>query len=227
MILHSAACSPSNSPKISARDSFASQRSGLCERPISASSNETLSPRCSQVVHTRKAAIATATAAGSKIDAHCSQSETSSALTVCAPLLPKALTQSIDRHEGNISSSNWRVSLAKGQPIWCEKSATGPSFEVRTPCVHLTITQDEIIRNELGPDWDHYWVILEYLLDHSVQDGQNVPVVDLLSIASERNMILDYGSSEKPRKLRVYSKDDVISVINTLQKPVNGLEYRT
>ena len=165
------------------------------------------------MVHTGKAAIATATAAGSRIYAHCSQSETSSALIVCAPHLPNALTQSIDRHEGNISSSTSRVSLAKGQPIWCEISATGPSFEVRTPCVHLTITQDDIIRNELGPDWDHYWIILKYLLDHSVQDIQNVPVMDLLSIASGRNMILDYGSSEKPRELRVYSKDDVISHI--------------
>ena len=179
------------------------------------------------MVHTGKATIATATAAGSRIDAHCSQSETSSALTACAPLLPNARTQSIDRHEGNISASTLRVSLANGQPIWYEISATGPSFEVSTPCVHLTITQDEIIRNELEPDWDHYWVILEYLLDHSVQDGRNVSVVDLLSIASGRNMILDYGSSEKPRELRVYSKHNVISVIYTLQKPVNGLEYRT
>ena len=179
------------------------------------------------MVYTGKAAIATATAAGSRIDAHCSQSETSSALTVCAPLLPNALTQSIDRHEGNTSSSTPRASLAKGQPIWCEISTTDPPFDVRTPCVHLTMIQDEIIRNELGPDWDHYWVILEYLLDHSVQDGRNVSVVDLLGIASGRNMILEYGSSEKPRELRVYSKDDVISVICTLQKPVNGLQHRT
>lgn len=226
MILNSAASSHLNSSQISARDSFASQRPGLHDRSVSASSIETLSPRRSHVIPTGEAAMETVTAGGSRTDAHSSQSETSSAVTVCAPLSPTASRQSIDRLEGNASSSTSHVPLAKCRPVCCEISATNPSFEVRTPCVHLTITRDETIRNELGPDLDHYWVILEYLSDHSIQDGQEFPVVDLSSVPTGRDMTLDYGSSETLRKLLVYSKDDVISVTYSLHKPVDGLEYR-
>lgn len=226
MILNSAACSQSTSSKISAPDSLASGKSGLCKPSLSALSNEALSSRHSPVVHAGKDATGAATASKSEVVAYPFQSETSSALTVCEPPTPAEVPQSIVPREGERNANTSPVLLTKSRPIWRKISTTTPSFEVQTPRIHLTITQDETIQDELRPELDHYWVILEYLSDHSVQDAQNVPTVDLLSIPSGHNKILDYDNSERLRRLRVYSKSDVVSVTYTLEKPVDGVEYR-
>ena len=227
MILNSVAGSQTNSSRISAHDFPPSQRTGLCERPLSILSKETLSPKGSRLVHTEEAAITTAAVDESQIDADFLLSETSSTLTACAPPLPATAPRSIDRHDRRTDTNTSPVLLTRGLPIWCEISASAPAFEVRTPRVHLAINRDKNIKNELDPDWDHYWVRLEYLADHSVQDGQNVPAVDLLAIQIGHSMILDYDTSERLRRLRVYSKSDVISVTYSLEKPVDGVEYRS
>lgn len=234
MILHSAACSQSNSSRISARNSSASQKPGWCEGPIPAPNNDTISPTCSQMAHTEKATSATAAAAENRNDVYRSRSETSSAATMVAPSASNALPEHIDGYE-TTSPCISCVSLAKDQPVWCEISATASSFEVRTPRIHLTVLQDEILSNlrsrrlshDLVAGWDRYWVILEYLSDRSIQQGHTVPLVDLLDISSGRDMTLDYGNSEWPRELHVYCKDDIISIMYSSQKPVSGLEYRT
>ena len=226
MILNSVAGSQTNSSRISAHDFPPSQRTGLCERPLSILSKETLSPKGSHLVHIEEAATTTAAVDESQIDADFPHSETSSTLTAYAPPSPAIAPQSIDRHDRKTDANNSPVLLTRGLPIWCEISSNTTSLKVRTPRVHLTISRDEDIQSDLCPDWDHYWVLLEYLSDHSFQDAQNVPAVDLLAIQIGHNMILDYDNSEKLRRLRVYSKSDVISVTYSLEKPIDGVEYR-
>ena len=227
MILNSAVGSQSNSSRISAHDSLANGKSGFCERSSSIPSNETLSPKRLHMVHTEEAQITTATAGDSQSDPHSSQSKTSSSLTASAVDLPTAVPQAIDHHGENQNGNLSHVLLTEGRPIWCEISAANPAFEIRTPRIHLTITLDDTTQAEPGPEWDHYWVLLEHLPDHSIQDGEIVPDVDLLSIPIGHNMTLDYDSSERLRRLRVYSKSDVISITYSLQKPVDGVEHRS
>ncbi|MDI1493134.1 MAG: hypothetical protein OHK93_004921 [Ramalina farinacea] len=227
MILNSAVCSQTDSSKISAHDFLSSRKSGLSERPPSIASKETLSPKGSHLVQTEEAATTTAAVDESKIGADFPQSETSSTVTACASPLPATVPQTIDRHDKKTDANTSPVLLARGLPIWCEISSNTTSLEVRIPRVHLTISRDENIQSDLCPNWDHYWVLLEYLSDHSIQDAHNVPAVDLLSIPIEHNMILEYDNSEKIRRLRVYSKSDVISVSYYLEKPVDGVEHRS
>lgn len=105
---------------------------------------------------------------------------------------------------------------------------------MRTPRIHLTISRDDLFcklrsqgtSHDLVASSGHYWALLEYLSDHSVPQGENVPFVNLLDVPSDREMTLDYGSTEWPQELRLYSNGDVISIIYSSRKPAKGLEYR-
>lgn len=69
--------------------------------------------------------------------------------------------------------------------------------------------------------------MLEYLSDGTVAQGGNVhPLVNLPDVSTQQEMVLDYGTAEWPRGLRVSSKDDVISITYSVCKPVVGKEYR-
>ena len=80
--------------------------------------------------------------------------------------------------------------------------------------------------HDLVADCGHYWLILEYLSDPTVLQGENVPFVNLLDVPNEREMILDYGTAKWPRGLRVCSNNDVVSITYSSRKPVEGTEYR-
>lgn len=232
IILHSAVCLPSNLSTTSARSSSASQRHVWGEDRISASENDTISRTSSPIPHAGKAAIATATER--RIDAFRSRSEASSAATSRAPSPSNVLPEYVISSEKIINSTSLYISLTIGQPIWREISPQSQSFEVRTPRIHLTISRDDLFcklrsqgtSHDLVASSGHYWALLEYLSDHSVPQGENVPFVNLLDVPSDREMTLDYGSTEWPRELRLYSNGDVISIIYSSRKPAKGLEYR-
>ena len=228
IILHSAICSQSGQSRISARSSPASQGHGSCEDPISASKSNTVSRTGSPVSYSGK----TASAAESKIGALPPLSRTSSAATIRASAPFKALPEHVVQE--TTESTSLQVSLTRDQPTWCELSSVPYSFEVRTPSIHLTMSQDEVLWNlwsqesthDLVAGWGRYWLILEYLSDNFVQQGQTVPIVNLLDVSSDHDTTLDYGSGEGPRELRVYRNYDVISIMYSLQKPVEGLEIK-
>lgn len=50
--------------------------------------------------------------------------------------------------------------------------------------------------------------------------------VNLLDVPSEHEIILDSGTAEWPRGLRVCSNNDVVSITYSSHKPVEGTEYR-
>ncbi|KAL8928604.1 MAG: hypothetical protein Q9208_001838 [Pyrenodesmia sp. 3 TL-2023] len=235
MILYSAACSQSNQSKISAHSSSASQRPLWNQNRISASKNDSMSRNGSPIPYAGK--IAPAIATESRIGALSSRSEASSTATAirCAPFPLHALSERVISPEGSINSDSLDVSLKKGQPIWREISSSSQSFQATTPHIRLTISQDELFCDQWSRDtshdlvagYGHRWVILEYLSDHTVAQGENVPLVNLLDIPKQREMILDYGAAaEWPRGLRVCSNDDVISITYTSGKPIQGIEYR-
>lgn len=236
IILHSAVCSQSNRSTTSARSSSASQRPVSGEDPIAASKNDNISRKSSPMPHAGKAAIAIATASATerRIDALRSRSEASSAATIRAPSPSNAFPEYVISSEKITNSTSLYVSLTRGQPIWREISPKSHSFEVRTPRIHLIISQDELFGNlrsqgdshDLVASSGRYWAILEYLSDSSVPQGENVPFVNVLDVPSEREMTLDYGSAEWPLELRLYSNGDVISIMYSSHKPAKGLEYR-
>lgn len=233
IILHSAVCLQSNQSKTSACSSSASQRPLWYQDPISASKNNTVSRIGSPIPYTGKTAPATATE--SRIDAISSRSEASSTATaiIYAPFPSHALSEHVISSEGSTNSDSLHIPLKKGQPIWREISSTSHSFQARTPHIRLTISQDEAFcdqwswetSHDLVPNCGHCWVILEYLSDRTVVQGENVPLVNLRDVPKQHEMILDYGIAQWPRGLRVCSNDDVISITYSSCKPIRGIEY--
>ncbi|KAL8815790.1 MAG: hypothetical protein Q9223_005109 [Gallowayella weberi] len=233
IILHSAVYLQSNQSKTSARSSSASQRPLLYQDPISASKNDNTLRTGSPIPYVGKTAPATATE--SRIDALSLRSEASSTATaiICAPFPSHALSEHVISSEGSINSDNLYVRLKKGQPIWREISSTSHLFQARTPHIRLTISQDELFcdqwsretSHDLVPGCGHCWVILKYLTDRNVAQGENVPLVNLRDVPKQHEMILDYGIAERPPGLRVCSNDDVISITYSSRKPISGIEY--
>lgn len=233
IILHSAVCSQSNQSKTSARSSSATQRPLWYHDPISTSKNDPVSRTGSPIPYARKTAPATATE--SRIDALSSRSEASSTVTatICAPFPSHALSERVISSKGSTHSDGLHVSLKKGQPIWRELSSTSHSFQARTPHIRLIISRDELFcdqwsretSHDLVPGCGHCWVILEYLSDRNVAQGENVPLVKLRDVQKQHEMILDYGTAEWPRRLYVCSNDDVISITYSSRKPIEGIEY--
>ena len=232
MILHSAVCSQSNKSATSVRDSSASQKSTWNEGSISASNNHSRLQSRSPRLYVEKPAIANSIESGDV--APRSPSEASFAAANRAPSSLKALTIDAISSEEILSSTSLHVFLAKGQLIWRQLSSISHSFEVRTPCIHLTLSQGgpscDLWSRRTSDDLDtgsgHRWVIIEYLSDCSVQQGEDIPLVNLDDVPSEHEMTLDYGSAEGPRKLRVCSNDDIISITYSSRKPVERLEYK-
>lgn len=167
----------------------------------------------------------------SRTDALRSHSKANSTAIICAPSLSNTLPEYVISSGESTSSNSIHVSLKKGQPILCEISSSYHSIQVRTPHIHLTILQDELVRDHWPQNNSHdliascgcYWLILEYLSDFSVPQSENVPWVNLLDVPIEREMILDYGTVEWPRELRVYGKEDVISITYFSRKPVEEM----
>lgn len=230
IILQSAVCSQSNQSTTRTRKSV-SQRPIWPEDPISPPQNDAISRKDSLIPYAGK--MANATANKDKTESLRSRSERSSAAIIRDPSLSNELPRFISPEE-TISSTVSRLLLTKGQPVWRKMSSNFHAFEVRTPQIHLTISQDEPFCNlwsqdtshELHADSGHYWIILEYRSERSVQQGETVPIVNLLDVPCERDITVEFGSAGWPRELRVYSKDDVISIIYSLRKPVEGLDYR-
>ena len=214
IILQSAVCSQSNQSTTSTRISV-SQRLARPEAPP----------------HNGK--MATAIAFKDRTESLRSHSERSSA-AIIRDKSPRNELPGFISSEETISSTVSRLLLKKGQPVWRKMSSNPHSFEVRTPRIHLIISQDELFRNLWSQDTSHdlvagsghYWIILEYHLERCVRQGENVPIVNLLDVPCEREMTVEFGSNGWPRELRVYSNGDVISIIYSLCKPVEGLEYR-
>ena len=135
--------------------------------------------------------------------------------------------------EESISSTLSYLLLTEGQPVWRKISSNPGSFEVRTPQIHLIVSQEDLICKLRSPDSSHdhvadsghYWIILEYHLESSVQQSETVPIVNLLDVPCERDMTVSFGSAEWPRELRVCSNGDMISIMYSMRKPVEGLEY--
>ena len=197
-------------------------------RAPSPSNNDTISRTSSPIPDVGKAATE------SRIDALRSCSEASSTTTIRAPSPSNTLPEHVISLEESTSSINSQFPLKKGQPIWQEISSTSHSFQVRTPHIHLTISQDELfcgpsqdISHDLVAGCGQYWLILEYLSNPIDPQDTKVPFVNLLDVPTEREMILDYGTEEWPRNLRVCSKDDVISITYSSRKPLEGEEFRT
>ncbi|KAL9018929.1 MAG: hypothetical protein Q9185_003763 [Variospora sp. 1 TL-2023] len=229
----------SNQSKISARGSSASQRPPFYQDPISASKIDTTSRIDMPIPCTEKTAPATVTE--SRIEALSSRSEASSTATaICAPLPSHALSEERVIPSGESTDpDNLHVSLKKGHPIWREISSSSHSFHARTPQIRLTISKDELLGHhhhhqrtrETSHDpvaaaagCGHYWVILEYLSDYggsSVAQGEeDVPLVNVLDLPTQDEMVLDYGTAaEWPRGLRVCGNDDVISITYSSRKP--------
>lgn len=228
IILHSAVCLQSNQSTTSALGSSANQRPLWCQDPIPASKNDTRSRTSSPIPCAGK------TATQSRIDVLRSCSEASSTTTIRAPLPSNTLPEDVISSEESTSSISLHVSLKKGQPVWQEIFSTSHSFQVRTPHIHLAISQDILfcgpwsqeISHDLVASCGHYWLVLEYLLDPIVSQDKNVPFVNLLDVPTERDMILDYGTDVWPRGFRVCSKDDVISITFSSRKPLEGIELR-
>lgn len=232
IILHSAVCSQSNQSATSIRGASASQRPTWCEDLIPVSKNDSMLQPGPARKYAGKSAVATTTE--SKVDAPLLSSEISSATTIRAPSPSKALPANVNSLEESVSSNSLHISLAKGQLIWRKLSSIYHSFEVRTPRIHLIISPDEFFRDqwsqrtshEFVPTYSHYWVILEYLSDRSVQQDEDITLVNLHDVPNEREMTLDYGSAEGPRKLHVCSNNDVLSITYSSREPVEGLELR-
>ncbi|KAL8955397.1 MAG: hypothetical protein Q9193_006735 [Seirophora villosa] len=234
MILHSAVWSQSNQSKTRALSSSASQRPLWYQDPTSASENDTISGAGSPIPYVEKTAPANTTE--SRSDVLSSRSEASSTATAmfCAPFPSHALSKSVVSSGESTISDNFHVFLKKGEPIWREISSTSHSFQARTPHIRLTVSRDELF----GDQWSretphdlitgrgHCWVILEYISDRNYAPGENVPLVNVLDVPKQREMILDYGTSEWPRRLRVCSNDEVISITYSSSKPTEGIEYR-
>lgn len=176
--------------------------------------------------------MATAIAFKDRTESLRSHSERSSA-GIVRDLCPRNELPEFISSEETISSTVSRLLLKKGQPVWRKMSSKPHSFEVRTPRIHLIISQDELFWNLWSQDTSHdlvagsgLWIILEYRLEHCVQQGETVPIVNLLDVPCEREMTVEFGSVEWPRELRMYSNGDVISIMYSLSRPVEGLEYR-
>ncbi|KAL8676701.1 MAG: hypothetical protein Q9186_006800 [Xanthomendoza sp. 1 TL-2023] len=233
MILHSAVFSQPNQSRTSAHSSSTIQRSPSNQDPISAPKTDTRSPRGSPVPCAGKTALATSTE--SKIDVPSSRSVASSSATaiICAPSPLHAPSEHVTSSEGSTNSDNLHVSLTKGQPIWREISSTSHSFQARTPHIRLTISQDEpfgdqssrVTSHDVVAGRGHYWVTLEYVSDRTAAQSGDVPLVNVLEIPTQREMVLDYGTAEWPRALRVCSNDDVISITYSSTRPISGKEY--
>ncbi|KAL8647577.1 MAG: hypothetical protein Q9210_005480 [Variospora velana] len=228
MILHSAVCSQSNQSKTSARGWSASQRHPCYQDPISASKNDTASRTGLPIPCAGETVPATATE--SRIEALSSRSEASSTATaiMCAPLPSHALSQRVISSGESTDSDNLHVSLKKGHPIWREISSSSHSFHARTPQIRLTISKDVLLGHQRTRETSHdpvvagcghYWVILEYLSDGSVAQGEDVPLVNVLDLPTQDEMVLDYGTADWPRGLRVCGNDDVISITYSSRKP--------
>lgn len=195
-----------------------------CQGPIHASKIDTISRTGSPMPDAGK------TTTERKIDAFRSCLEASSTTTIHGPSRPNTPPEYVISSERCMSSNSLYVSLKKGQPIWQEISSTSHSFHVRTPRIHLTISQEEPffgplfqeISHHLVGGSDHYWLILEYLSDCIAWKDRYVPSVNLLDVPYGCEMILDYGTGEWPRRLLIYSKDDIISITYS----VKGMELR-
>lgn len=234
MILHSVVYSQSTQSTTSAHSSSARQRSVRSRDSTSASNNNSISCKESPISYVGRLTTAIATATASRVDTVRSPSEASSTATIRAPSPSNALPECVISSSESTSSNSVDVFLTKGQPSWYEIYSTSYSLQVRTPNIHLIISQDELVREQWTPetlqklvaDCGHYWFILEYLSDCIIPEGQGVPPVKLLDVPTEREMILDYGTAKWPRRLRVCSKGDVISITYSLRKPMEGLVQR-
>ena len=213
IILQSAFCSRSNQSTTSTRIS-ASQRRAWPGGPTDPPKN---------------GKMATAIALKDRTESLRSHSERSSA-GIIRDLSPRNELHGLTSSEETISSTVSHLLLKRSQPVWRKMSSNPYSFEVRTPQIHLTISQDELFWNlwsentshDLVAGLGHYWIILEYLLEPCVQQGEAIPIVNLLDVPCEREMTVEFGSVEWPRELRVYSNGDVISIMYSLCEPVEG-----
>ena len=167
IILHSAVWVQSNQSMASARGSPASQKPIWCQSPIPACKNDTIPRTSSPLPDPRKPD----TEGG--IDALRSCSETKSKTIIRATSQPNTPPEYVTSSEKGMSSINFYVSLEKGQPVWQEISSKSHSIHVRTPRIHLTLSQEEPlfdqffqkISHDVVAGFSHYWLILEYLSD--------------------------------------------------------------
>ncbi|KAL9595334.1 MAG: hypothetical protein Q9219_006511 [cf. Caloplaca sp. 3 TL-2023] len=237
IILHSAVCSRSNQSKTSTHSLPANHKSVSRQSLVFASKNAKVSRTASPLPHTEE--TTPAILSQRKVDGKCSRSEASSSATatatIHAPPPSMVCTEQVISSESSIDSNHSYVSLKKGRPIWRKISPNSPSFQARTPHIHLTISRDELLCNPLShrashdfdARYDHYWIILEYLSDNIDASYGNVPLVNLLDIPRGREKTLDYGSTEWPRILRVHSKGDTISIKYVSCQPIEGAENRS
>lgn len=216
IVLYSTVCSQSSQHKSSVYSLSASQGSELFGDSVSASKKDA----SSRTEPSLPCAGRATTAMGSSILDLRSLWETSSATTLRAP----NPSNTLPRHvlQDHLKPTSLRISLTKGQPIWCEISTHPYLLEVRTPNIHLAISRDEV----LLASWDGCWLLLEYLSDRSVQSNQTISTVNLLDIPIDRDKTLDFSSGQRPAELRLSGKEDVISIICFLQKPGDGLDMR-
>lgn len=233
IILPSAACSQSNQSTNTIREptnrSSTSQKSLQSGDSISIPNIDTITRTDSPVLlHT----VETQTQTESRNPALHSNSESSgpsSVITIRAPSPLKTLSEQLITSRGiTTNSTTSYVPLEKGQPIWRELTSVSQSFKVSTPRIHLTISYDEALSDQQSQKaprdlilcLGRYWVILEFLPDHSLPRGEKVPVVNLLDVSKDRERTVDYDKADWPKELCVRSGSDVVSITYSLRQPV-------
>lgn len=157
----------------------------------------------------------------------------SSVPTRRSPSPLKALSEHSSTFRGTTTNPTASyIALKKGQPIWHELNSVSQSFKASTPRIHLTISYDETLSAQQSQEApqnvvariSRYWVILEFLPDNSIPQGENVPVVNLLNATKQWERTLDYGDADWPKELCVRRDSDVISITYSSWKPVEGTE---
>lgn len=141
----------------------------------------------------------------------------------------KALSEHSGTFRGTTTNTTASyIPLKKGQPIWHELNSVSQSFKASTPRIHLTISYDETLSAQQSQEAPQnvvarigrYWIILEFLPDNFIPQGENVPVVNLLHSTKDWERTLDYGNADSPKQLCVRRDSDVISITYSFRKPV-------
>jgi len=153
----------------------------------------------------------------------------SSVPTRRSPSPLKALSEHSSTFRGTTTNPTASyIALKKGQPIWHELNSVSQSFKASTPRIHLTISYDETLSAQQSLEAPQnvvacigrYWIILEFLPDNFIPQGENVPVVNLLHSTKDWERTLDYGNADSPKQLCVRRDSDVISITYSFRKPV-------
>lgn len=141
----------------------------------------------------------------------------------------KALSEHSGTFRGTTTNTTASyIPLKKGQPIWHELNSVSQSFKASTPRIHLTISYDETLSAQQSQEAPQsvvarigrYWIILEFLPDNFIPQGESVPVVNLLHSTKDWERTLDYGNADSPKHLCVRRDSDVISITYSFRKPV-------